>query len=226
MKIKAIITGASGMVGKGVLIECLESSDVESVLIINRKPLAITHPKLTEVLLSNFTKFDTIASELKGYNACFHCMGVSSIGKGEEEFNRFTYTMTKSLVDTLAAISTNLVFNYVSGTGTDSSEKGKIMWARVKGKTENMIFHTGFKDAYAFRPGAIIPEKGIKSKTSWYNAAYVILKPLFPFFKKMDSITTSSRLGLAMINSVLHPQENKFLENTDINKLALNPTLK
>ncbi|MDA3854323.1 MAG: NAD-dependent epimerase/dehydratase family protein [Bacteroidales bacterium] len=221
MKINTIITGTTGMVGKGVLIECLESSDVDSILIINRKSLGLSHPKLKEVLLSDFTKFDSITTELKGYNACFHCMGVSSIGKSEEEFNHFTYTMTQSLVDAIAEVNPKLVFNYVSGAGTDSSEKGRVMWARVKGKTENLIFNKGIKDAYAFRPGAIIPEKGVKSKTSWYNGAYVVLKPLFPLFKKMNSITTSSRLGQAMINSVLRPQSNKFLENPDINKLAL-----
>lgn len=221
MKINAIITGTTGMVGKGVLIECLESQDVDSILVLNRKPLGMTHPKLKEVLLTDFTQFDSIKSELKGYDACFHCMGVSSIGKKEEEFNHFTYTITKSLVDAVAEVNDKLVFNYVSGAGTDSSEEGNIMWARVKGKTENYILNKGFKDAYAFRPGAIIPEKSVKSKTSWYNAAYVVLKPLFPLFKKMNSITTSSRLGQAMINSVLHTQELKKLENKDINKLAL-----
>lgn len=220
MKINAIITGTTGMVGKGVLLECLEHKDVNSILIINRKSLGMSHPKLKEILLTDFTKFKTIAPQLKGYNACFHCMGVSSIGKNEEEFSHFTYTMTKSLVDAVAQENPGLVFNYVSGKGTDSSEKGKVMWARVKGKTENLILNKGFQDAYIFRPGAIVPEKGVKSKTSWYNAAYVILRPLFPLFKKMNNITTSSRLGQAMINSVLHPQNNKKLENPDINKLS------
>lgn len=221
MKIKAIITGSTGMVGKGVLIECLESENVESILVVNRKPLGMAHPKLKEVILSDFTKFDTIKSELTGYNACFHCMGVSSVGKNEEEFNYFTYTMTESLAKTLYAINAEMIFTYVSGVGTDSTEKGKVMWARVKGKTENLVLNLGFKDAYAFRPGAIIPEKGIKSSTKLYNALYVITKPLFPLMKKMSSVTTSSKLGQAMINLSLTPQDQKFIENKDINKIAL-----
>lgn len=221
MKIKAIITGSTGMVGKGVLIECLESENVESILVVNRKPLGMAHPKLKEVILSDFTKFDTIKSELTGYNACFHCMGVSSVGKNEEEFNYFTYTMTESLAKTLYAINAEMIFTYVSGVGTDSTEKGKVMWARVKGKTENLVLNLGFKDAYAFRPGAIIPEKGIKSSTKLYNALYVITKPLFPLMKKMNSVTTSSKLGQAMINLSLTPQDQKFIENKDINRIAL-----
>ena len=221
MKINAIITGTTGMVGKGVLIECLESPQVASVLIVNRRSIGMVHPKLKEVLMSDFTQFESIKDELKGYNACFHCMGVSSIGMSEEDFTHFTYTMSKSLADAVAEVNNDVVFNYVSGTGCDSSEKGKVMWARVKGRTENYIFSKGFKDAYAFRPGAILPEKGIKSTNTWYTPLYVILKPFFPLMKRMNSVTTTTRVGQAMINSVLQPRAQKFLENRDINTLAV-----
>jgi nucleoside-diphosphate-sugar epimerase len=220
MKMKVIITGTTGMVGKGVLIECLESKEVESVLIINRSSADISHPKLTEIIHKDFSDLTSIKENLKGYDACFFCMGISSLGMGEEEYYRITYTMTEALGKLLYDINPGLVFNYVSGAGTDSSEKGKIMWARVKGKTENMIFCMGFKDAYAFRPGVIIPEKGVKSKTGWVNFLYALTKPLFPLMLKFKSITSSSRMGKAMINSVLHPQELKVLENKDINELA------
>jgi uncharacterized protein YbjT (DUF2867 family) len=217
---KVIITGSTGMVGRGVLIECLESTYVTSVLVVNRRPLEMKHEKLKDILLPDFTEPESIEEELKGYDACFYCMGVSSLGMNEETFKRITYTTTFAFAETLHRLNPAMVFNYVSGTGTDSSEKGRIMWARIKGQTENMIFNQGFKDAYAFRPGIILPEKGVRSRTPWYNALYVITRPLFPLMKKMKSVTTSSNVGKAMINSVIFPQEIKILENRDINRLA------
>lgn len=217
---KVIITGATGMVGKGVLIECLERADIDSVLVINRSHLEMEHTKLKELLLPDFTQIATKKENLSGYDACFFCMGVSSAGMGEEKFTRLTYDIAKGFADVLYEVNPEMVFNYVSGTGTDSSEKGRIMWARVKGRTENMILNKGFKDAYAFRPGVILPEKGVKSKTPLYNFFYVILKPFFPLMRKMKMVTTSEKVGRAMINSVLFSQKNKFLENKDINHLA------
>lgn len=216
-----IITGATGMVGKGVLIECLERADVDSVLVINRSHLEMEHPKLQELLLADFTQIATLKEHLAGYDACFFCMGVSSVGMSEEKFTQLTYDIAKAFVDVLYEVNPEMVFNYVSGTGTDSTEKGRVMWARVKGRTENMILNKGFKDAYAFRPGVILPEKGVKSKTALYNFFYVILKPFFPLMRNMKMVTTSEKVGKAMINSVLFPQENKFLENKDINELSL-----
>ena len=217
---KVIITGSTGMVGESVLIECLENEGIETVLVINRNSLKRTHPKLKEVVLKDFLDFNSIGEQLKGYDACFHCMGVSSIRKSEEEFYRLTYSFTKSLVDTLYAVNSNMVVNYVSGSGTDSSEKGTVMWARVKGETENLVLNRGFKDAYMFRAGAILPEKGVKSSTGWYNAIYILLRPFFPLLKGMKSMTTSVKLGQAMINTLRFPQELKHLENADINELA------
>ncbi len=217
---KVIITGSTGMVGKGVLLECLESSLIEKVLVINRSSLNMNHPKLQEILLADLTKVADIKNQLHGCDACFFCMGVSSIGLDENAYFNLTYQPVKAFADVLYELNPGLVFNYVSGTGTDSSEKGRTMWARVKGKTENEILHKGFKDAYAFRPGLIIPEKGIQSKTGWYNAIYVIMRPFFSMMKKSKNITTTTKIGLAMINTLRFPLANKFLENKDINELA------
>lgn len=217
---KVIITGATGMVGKSALLECIEHSEVEKVLLVNRTSLGMNHPKVEELLLSDFKNIDKYKESLNGYDACFFCMGVSVLGLDESAYTNITYNITKAFADTLFDVNKNMVFNYVSGTGTDSTEKGKTMWARVKGRTENYVLNKGFKDAYMFRPGAIIPEKGIKSRTGWYNAIYVLTKPLFPLMKKSKNITTTTKLGQAMINSVLSPIKKKHLENIDINKLA------
>ncbi|MCL3781926.1 NAD-dependent epimerase/dehydratase family protein [Prolixibacteraceae bacterium JC049] len=216
---KVIITGSSGMVGKGALIECVEDERIERVLIINRKSIHYTHPKVKEVIHADFSDFNSIKDDLAGYDACFHCMGISAVGLSEKDYNHITFEMTEALAKVLFELNPQTIFSYVSGTGTDSSENGRIMWARVKGKTENLILKMGFKDAYAFRPGAIIPEKGVKSKTGWYNFFYVITKPIFPLLKKMKSVTTSSQLGKAMIHVLFHPSELKHLENVDINQL-------
>jgi len=221
MEINAIITGTTGMVGKAVLLECLEHSSIKSILVINRKYLGLKHPKLKEIIHSDFFDLSSIQNEFKGYNACFFCLGVSSMGIDEEAYHHLTYDLTTHFAETLAKENLAMTFNYVSGAGSDSSEKGKIMWARVKGKTENRIAKL-YKDAYLFRPGAILPEKGVKSNVALYNAAYLVLRPLFPLLKKMDSITTSSRVGQAMVNSVIHGYSKKHLENIDINILAKN----
>lgn len=217
---KVIITGSSGMVGKGVLLECLESEAIEKVLVVNRSSIEMEHPKLEEVLLQDFLKVDSIKDQLKGYDACFYCMGVSALGLSEETYHKITYSTAKAFVDVLFDLNPNMVFNYVSGTGTDSTEKGNSMWARVKGKTENMIFEKGFKDAYAFRPGVILPEKGIRSRTKWYNLMYAITRPFFPLMRRSKNITTTTRVGKAMINTLRYPSDKKILENIDINNLA------
>ncbi|MEZ4895033.1 MAG: NAD-dependent epimerase/dehydratase family protein [Saprospiraceae bacterium] len=222
MSQKVIITGSTGMVGKGVLLECLESPVIEKVLLINRRSLNMSHPKIEEVLLQDFTKVAEKKDQLGGYDACFHCMGVSSVGMSEADYSHLTFDVTKALADVLYDHNPNAVFIYVSGTGTDGSEKGRVMWARVKGKTENYILNKGFKDAYAFRPGVILPEKGIKSRTGWYNAMYVIARPFFPLMRRSKNVTTTTRLGQAMINALSFPVESKLLENKEINELAGN----
>lgn len=217
---KVIITGSSGMVGKATLLECIDSKHVEEVLLINRTLIKMSHPKIKEIIHKDFSDFSIVKDDLIGYDACFHCMGVSALGLSEEQYSHYTFDMTMALAKTLHELNPNMVFNYVTGAGADSSEKGNIMWARVKGRTENGILELGFKDAYAFRPGAILPEKGVKSKTKLYNYIYIITKPFYPLMKKMKSVTLSSKVGIAMINSVLYPQEKKHLEVYDINKLA------
>lgn len=217
---KVIITGSTGMIGKGVLLECIDDPAVEQVLIINRNSVGISHPKVQEIIHQDFADLSAIKSQLTGYDACFHCMGISAAGMSEEKYTKITYGMTKELASTLYSSDPEMVFYYVSGAGTDSSEKGNSMWARVKGKTENMILNMGFKDAYAFRPGAIIPERGIKSRTAWYNFFYFIFRPLFPLMKKMKSVTTTTTIGRAMINLVNHPQGEKHLEGAQINMIA------
>lgn len=217
---KVIITGSTGMVGKGVLLECLESDQVEKILVVNRSPIEIKDEKLEEVLHKDFTDFSSIKSRFKGYDAVFHCMGVSSVGLNKETYTRLTFNISKNLADHIFDVNPQMTFNYVSCQGTDGSENGQIMWANVKGKTENYIIRKGFKDAYAFRPGVIIPEKGVKAKSKWVNAMYIITKPFYPLLRKMSFVTSSSAIGKAMIKSVLHPQNNNVLENQDINTLS------
>lgn len=217
-----IITGATGMVGKGVLYECLKSSEISKVILINRSNINIDNPKLTEIIVKDFTQIDEIEEQLKNIDACFHCMGVSSVGMSEEEFSKPTFEITKKLADMCYSLNPHMTFNYVSGTGTDSSEKGRVMWARVKGRTENYILNKGFAKAYMFRPGFIIPEKGIKSRTKLYQNMYNIMRPFFPLLKKMNNVTTTTKIGLAMIQTVINgEQELKYLENKHINALVI-----
>jgi hypothetical protein len=217
---KVVITGASGMVGSGVLLECLEDKRIDQIILVVRNKITIDHPKITQIILKDFTRFNEIKMQLGQSDACFHCMGVSSVGMNEKEFSHLTFDVTKSLADVLHQINPHQVFCYVSGTGTDSSESGSVMWARVKGKTENYILQKGFSKAHMFRPGAIIPEKGIKSRTFWYNAMYVLLRPFFPLLKKSKNITTSTLLGKAMINTLFNNNIQVILENKDINRIG------
>jgi len=217
---KVIITGSTGMVGKGVLLECLDNDKISDVLLVNRSPVDINHSKIREIIHDDFTDFSSIQSDFAGYNACFHCMGVSSAGMDEELYYTLTYTVTEALVNTVYNVSSALTFIYVSGEGTDSTEQSNTMWARVKGKTENMMFNKGFNYAYAFRPGVILPERGIKSKTKLYNLLYTLTRPLYPIMKKMKSVTTTQNIGYSMIDLIEHPKNIKILTGSDINTIA------
>src|SRR5580704_15421272 len=159
--VNAIITGATGMVGEGVLHECLLHPQVESVLVINRKPCGVVHPKLKEIIHNNFFDLSSIKDQLTGYNACFFCLGVSSVGMKEPEYYKLTYTLTLGFAETLARLNPDMVFEYISGAATDSTEKGRSMWARVKGKTENELAKLPFKKEYNFRPGYMHPTPGL-----------------------------------------------------------------
>jgi hypothetical protein len=198
----------------------MESEKVDKITIINRSTIGFEHPKIKEILLKDFSQIETIRPDLENFDACFHCMGVSALGMSKENYTHITFTLTKKLTDLMFTLNPDMVFNYVSGIGTDSSEKGSSMWARVKGKTENYILNKGFGDAYMIRLGAIVPEKGIKSKTGWYNALYVILRPFFPLIKKSNNFITTTAFGQAMINTMFFPQEKKYLENKDLNRLV------
>lgn len=219
---KAIITGSTGMVGRAALLECLEDTRVTEVLLINRNPIPISHPKIKEVLHQDFSDFSTIADQLAGYDACYFCMGVSAGGMSEADYRRVTYDFTMALATACYQANPEMTFCYVSGDGTDSTEKGRMMWARVKGKTENDILKMGFKDAYMFRPGIIQPLKGIKSRTKLYQFFYDWFGWLLPIIKGISkhSMTTTTNIGMAMIDVHLNGNEKKHLYNKDINKIA------
>lgn len=221
-KIKAIITGTTGMVGRGVLLECLENPAVESVLVVNRSSINLTHPKLKEILHSDFYNLTPIKNELAGYNAVYFCLGVSSAGMKENDYHRLTYDLTTHFAETVFPNNADVTFCYVSGEGTDSTEKGSMMWARVKGKTENKILSMGFKDAYAFRPGFIYPSRGEKPKSKLVANSIAVLKYLFPVFKFLlpKHVTSTKSIGKAMINVTLQPSELKHLRSHDIDRLA------
>jgi uncharacterized protein YbjT (DUF2867 family) len=215
---KVIITGASGMVGKGVLLESLDHSSISEVLVIGRHSILIEHPRLKEIIHKYFSDFSEVATKVKGYDACFFCMGVSAAGLNEEQYTKITYDYTLSLAKTLFQINPEMTFNYVSGEGTDSSEKGRSMWARVKGKTENDILKLGFKQAFMFRPGAIIPLRGIKSRTKSYQFMYDYFMWLVKLIKAIapNSVVDTTQIGLAMINSALKGYSIKILRPKDI----------
>ncbi len=218
MKIRAIITGTTGMVGEGVLHECLLHTDVEQVLVINRKPCGVSHPKLKEIIHTDFHNLSSIENQLLNYNACFFCLGVSSVWMKEEQYHRLTYDLTIHCAETLSRLNKDMTFCYVSGSGTDSSEKGKSMWARVKGKTENKLMQLPFKKAYMFRPGYMHPTKGLKNTLKYYGTfswMYPVVRPLFPNF-----VSTLAELGIAMINTVNKGYDKSILEVKDIVKLA------
>ncbi len=218
MKITAIITGVTGMVGEGVLHETLFHSEVEKVLVINRRPCGVTHPKLTEILHTDFYDLSPIKDQLKDYNACFFCLGVSSLGMKEEEYYSLTYTLTMHIAEILANQNPDMTFCYVSGAGTDSSEKGRISWARVKGKTENDLMKLPFKKVYAIRPGFMLPEKGAKNAHGYYavfRILYPALRALFPGF-----VSTLKEVATAMIKSAIQGYEKPVLEVKDLVELA------
>ncbi len=216
--INAIITGATGMVGEGVLHECLMHNHVESILVIGRRPCGIIHPKLEEIILSDLSDLSSAENQLSEYNACFFCSGVSSIRKTEEEYYRLTYALTLNFAGTLSKINPDMSFCYISGAGTDSTEEGRLMWARVKGKTENDLLKLPFKKEYNFRPAFMKPTKGLKNTLKYYKYIswmYPLLHLVLPgYFSEL------SQLGQAMINCILYGFDKNILEVKDINSLS------
>jgi len=217
-KIKVIVTGATGMVGEGVMHECLLNPQVEQVLIVNRKPSGFTHPKLKEIIHADFFDLSTIADQLAGYDACYFCLGVSSVGMKELEYYKLTYTLTINFAETLVKQNANMEFCYISGASTDGTEKGNSMWARVKGKTENDLMKLPFKSVYNFRPGGMKPTKGLKNTLPYYKYFIWLYPVMRKFFPK--TVSTLAELGQAMINSTLIGYDKHVLEVLDIVKLA------
>jgi uncharacterized protein YbjT (DUF2867 family) len=218
---KVILFGATGMVGQGVLRECLADAGVESVFAVGRRPTGRSHPKLREIVHDNFMDFSAIESRLTGYDACFFCLGVSSVGMDEERYRHLTYDITMAAATTLAKLNPGMVFIYVTGAGTDSTEQGRVMWARVKGKTENDLLRLPFRAAYMFRPAGIQPLHGIRSRTAWVHAIYVVAAPLLSLLNHVAPkyMTTTEQVGRAMIKVARDGFPRPVLESEDINRV-------
>ena len=219
---KVLIFGATGMVGQGVLRECLLASDIELVETVGRAVTGAKHAKLREIVHANMFDYAAIEHDLRGFDACFFCLGVTSAGKAEAAYTRLTYDLTLAAAKALAPLNPQMTFVYVSGRGTDSSEKGSLMWARVKGKTENDLLKLPFKAAYMFRPGVIQPMHGERPKVAAYRILYSIAKPLVPLLRRLfpNQILTTEDMGRAMINVARQGYPKKILEPPDIQTAA------
>jgi hypothetical protein len=224
MKIRAIITGATGMVGEGVLHECLQNKNIENVLVIGRKSCGYNHPKLKEIIHADFFDISSISEHLKGYNASYFCLGVSSVGRKEPDYNKFTYTLTMNFATVLSNLNPDMTFCYISGAGTDSSENGRVMWARVKGRTENDLMKLPFKNVFNFRPAFIRTSLPVKPTMTYYKT-YKYASWIFPVLKLIapSYVTSLKDLALAMINSSMSGYTKNILEVKDINFLAKKP---
>jgi uncharacterized protein YbjT (DUF2867 family) len=218
---KVILFGATGMVGQGVLRECLLDADVETVLAVGRGPTGVQNAKLREIVHDNFLDFSSILSQLAGYDACFFCLGVSSVGMSEERYRHLTYDITLAAATVLSKLNPGMVFVYVTGQGTDSTEQGRLMWARVKGKTENDLLKLPFKAAYMFRPAGIQPLHGVRSRTAWVQAIYVVASPLLTWLDRVAPkyMTTTEQVGRAMIKVARDGYPKPVLESEDINRV-------
>jgi uncharacterized protein YbjT (DUF2867 family) len=219
---RVIVFGASGMIGSGVVLECLENESVESVVVIGRSPCGIDHPKVEEIIHGDFTDYTLVENRLGGFDACFFCLGVSAAGMSEENYRSITYDFTIRAAEALASRNPEMVFCYVSGAGTDSTEKGRTMWARVKGMTENGLLELPFEAVYLLRPGYIQPMKGVRSKTRLYQTMYTVMAPLYPVWKALfpNLVTTTEKVGLAMIRVAGEGFSTPVLETRDINEVA------
>jgi uncharacterized protein YbjT (DUF2867 family) len=217
-KLKVIITGATGMVGEGVLLVCLGDPDVEKVLIVNRRPSGKTHPKLKELILEDFYDLSAAEEQLTGYDACFFCLGVSSVGMKMDAYRRVTYDLTMHFGETVSRLNKNMVFIYVSGAGTDGTEKGRVEWARIKGKTENDLRKLPFRRVYGYRPGFIKPLAGQKKAHAFYS----YINWFFPLGKKLspDHFNTMQELGLSMIRLAVNEYPEDTIYGRDISKIA------
>jgi uncharacterized protein YbjT (DUF2867 family) len=219
---RILLLGATGMVGQGVLRECLLAADVAQVVSIVRTPSGQEHPKLREVRHADFTDLAPLEAELTGLDACFFCLGATSAGKSEAEYTRVTYDVTMAVARPLARLSPGLTFVFVSGAGTDGSERGPVMWARVKGRTENALLGLPFRAAFMFRPAFIQPVHGEVSRTRAYRILYRLLAPAVPLLRRVagGSFTTTERIGRAMLEAARHGAPKRVLESRDIDALG------
>jgi uncharacterized protein YbjT (DUF2867 family) len=225
--VKAIVFGATGMVGQGVLRECLLDEGVEQVLTVGRSATGQQHPKLKELVVPDLTDYSGVESELSGYDACYFCLGVASAGMAEDAYARITYDMPVAAARTLSALNPGMTFVHVSGTGADSTERSRLMWARVKGRAENALLAMPFKAVYVFRPAFIQPLHGIRSRTPLYRFFYAIGGPLFPLLKRLfpGKVTTTEQMGRAMIAVARQGAGRRVLEQPDINAVPVAPRL-
>ena len=212
---KIILTGATGYLGEGVLLECMAHPQIDEVLVVGRKSCGVKHPKVKELIVPDFLAMDAVADQLRGYEACFFCAGISSVGMKEADYTRATYDTTIAFAKAVLAASPGIQFNYVSGASTDSSEQGRLMWGRVKGRTENELQRMGFKQSYNFRPGIIKPSPGQRNPKTWQRILVPVLALLLP-----GSTCRMQEVGLAMINSALKSYPKRVLEVKDIKVLA------
>jgi uncharacterized protein YbjT (DUF2867 family) len=216
-----LVFGATGMVGQGVLRECLNDPGVRAVVAVGRSANGQRHQKLRDLMTPDLMDLSKLESQLTGFDACFFSLGVSALGLSEDKYSKVTYNLTLYVARTVGRLNPGITFIYVSGKGTDSTERGRVMWARVKGRTENALLALPFK-AFMFRPGAIIPLHGIRSRTGWYNTLYAIAKPVFPVFKSFfpSSVTTTEQVGKAMIAVARGGYPKRVLETPDINSVS------
>ena len=224
MKIRAIVTGATGMVGEGVLLECLRDPEVEHILLLGRKPSGYAHPKVLELLHSDFQDLSTVEGDLVGYNACFYCAGISSVGMSQAAYERITYDTTLAVAETLVRLNPDLTFIYVTGAGTDSTEHGRSHWARTKGRTENALLRLPFRAAYMFRPGFMRATPGQRNVLKLYK----YLSWLYPIARRFTSsyVSTMAEVGTAMLRAVQHGYPKPVLEVRDIVALAARESVK
>ena len=217
-----LLFGATGMVGAGALLECLDDARVTSVLAIVRRPTGVRHPKLREIVHQDFYGYRSLAAEFAKCDACFFCLGVSAVGLSEEVYAHQTYDLTLAAARALVAAAPRAVFCYVSGQSTDETERGRVMWARVKGKTENAIRALPFRASYMLRPGYIQPLRGVRSSTTWYQLFYTVFRPLHPLLRRVapGHVTTTVNVGRALIRLAAVGDDRAILESADINRLA------
>lgn len=216
----AVLFGATGMIGQGVLRECLLAPDVNRVLTIGRSATGVHNAKLQNLVHADLWNYAPVEEQLRGFDACFFCLGVTSAGMSEADYTRVTYGITVAAAETLWRLNPDMTFVFVSGAGADSTEQGRLMWARVKGKTENAILKMPFKGSYVFRPGVVQPMHGERSRTTAYRVLYSVTKPLLPLLKRILPVVTTEQFGRAMLVVARHGAPKRVLESSDISVLA------